>query len=73
MLANVNRYRLLLLLKSWKVSKLIKTNLRSAMGQERLSGLAILSIENDRARKLDFTTIVNEFAEQKTRKVGLHF
>ena len=45
--------------------KLIKTYLRSAMAQEQL-----LSIENERARKLDFTSIVNEVAEQKARRVN---
>ena len=32
------------------------------MGQEILSGLDMLSIENDRARKLDIQRIVDEFA-----------
>ena len=39
--------------RSFSKLKLIKTYLRSAMAQERLSGLAILSIENERVRKLD--------------------
>jgi len=41
------------------------------MGDERLSSLAILSIENDIAENLDWTTLVNEFAEIKARKVPL--
>ncbi|XP_034075665.1 coiled-coil domain-containing protein 106-like [Gymnodraco acuticeps] len=38
------------------------------MGQERLSGLALLSIESDRAKKLDIQRIVDEFAERKARR-----
>jgi hypothetical protein len=41
------------------------------MGDERLSSLAILSIENDIAKNLDWTTLVNKFAEIKARKVPL--
>ncbi|KAM3871294.1 COMM domain-containing protein 8 [Diretmus argenteus] len=35
------------------------------MGQERLTGLAMLSIESDRAKKMDIGQIVDEFAERK--------
>jgi len=38
------------------------------MSQERLKALAILSIEQHRARKLDFNTVIDTFAEQKARK-----
>ena len=37
--------------------------------KERLSELAILSIENGRARKLDLQKIVGDFAERKARPV----
>lgn len=37
--------------------KLIKTYLRSTIAQERLNALAILSIENDEARKLNYKDI----------------
>ncbi|KAM4026863.1 zinc finger MYM-type protein 1-like [Anomaloglossus baeobatrachus] len=47
---------------------LIKNYLRSSMSQQRLSGLALLSIENDRARKLDISDIVDKFAESKARR-----
>uniref|UniRef100_A0A8C2Z5F3 HAT C-terminal dimerisation domain-containing protein n=1 Tax=Cyclopterus lumpus TaxID=8103 RepID=A0A8C2Z5F3_CYCLU len=43
--------------------KLIKTYLRSSMSQERLSGLAILSIENKRTRSLDVKSVVKDFAQ----------
>ena len=39
--------------------KLIKNFLRSSMSQERLSGLALLSIENERDKKnLDFRKVI---------------
>ena len=55
--------------RSFSKLKLIKTYLRSTMGQERLTGLAMLSIESERAKKLDLEQIVDEFAERKARKV----
>ncbi|XP_053158078.1 zinc finger MYM-type protein 1-like isoform X1 [Hemicordylus capensis] len=48
--------------------KLIKNYLRSSMSQERLSGLALLSIENEQAKKLDIQKIIDNFAELKARK-----
>ncbi|KAF0742359.1 zinc finger MYM-type protein 1-like, partial [Aphis craccivora] len=39
--------------RSFSKLKLIKTYVRSTMGDERLSSLAILSIENDIAENLD--------------------
>ena len=47
------------------------TYLRSTMGQERLSGLAILSIENIRAQELDIKDIVEDFAQRKARHMPL--
>ena len=38
------------------------------MSQERLSGLSILSIENERARGLNISTIVKTFAEKNARR-----
>ncbi|XP_050546049.1 uncharacterized protein LOC126908181 [Daktulosphaira vitifoliae] len=42
------------------------------MCEERLSGLGILSIENDRARQLNLKEIINNFAEKKARKRNFH-
>jgi len=42
--------------------KLIKTFKRSSMKDERLSGLAMISIERDMARRLDTTNLINTFA-----------
>uniref|UniRef100_A0A673B287 TTF-type domain-containing protein n=1 Tax=Sphaeramia orbicularis TaxID=375764 RepID=A0A673B287_9TELE len=55
--------------RSFSKLKLIKNHLRSTMGQERLSGLAILSIENERAGKMYIRCVVDEFAERKARHV----
>jgi hypothetical protein len=38
------------------------------MLQDRLSGLAILSIENENAKKMDVDELVNIFAEKKCRR-----
>jgi hypothetical protein len=38
------------------------------MSEERLSDLAMLSIENERARKLDSSKVVDIFAQEKARK-----
>ncbi|QQP56876.1 Uncharacterized protein FKW44_001691, partial [Caligus rogercresseyi] len=51
--------------RSFSKLKLIKSYLRSSMGQSRLSGLAILSIENARARQLDVQDLIEEFAQSK--------
>lgn len=55
--------------RSFSKLKLIKTYLRSTMLEDRLSDLAILSIENDFAKSLNFTEIIQQFASAKARKV----
>jgi len=57
--------------RSFSKLKLIKTYVRATIVDERLSSLAILSIENNIAVNLDWATLVNEFAEIKARKVPL--
>ena len=44
--------------------KLIKNFLRSSMSQERLSGLALLSIENERAKNLHFRNVIQQLTEK---------
>lgn len=56
---------------SFPVLKLIKTYLRLTMDDEKLSSLAILIIENDIAKNLEWTTLINEFAVVKARKCSL--
>lgn len=48
--------------------KLIKNYLRSTMSQARLSGLAMISIENNRAKKFNLSLLVKTFAEDHSRK-----
>ena len=55
--------------RSFSKLNLIKTYLRSSMGQERLNGLAILSIESTRARELNIKDIVEDFAQRKARRM----
>ena len=54
--------------RSFSKLKLVKSFLRSKMGQERLSDLAMLSIEAKIARCVDFQDIINDFATKKARK-----
>lgn len=50
--------------------KIIKNYLRSNMSQERLNGLAMLSIERQLAKKLDFKDIIEDFATRKVRRMA---
>ena len=54
--------------RSFSKLKLIKTYLRSTMGQNRLKNLAILSIEREQTESLDFDEVIDQFASTKTRK-----
>ena len=56
--------------RSFSKLKLIKSYLRTTMLQERLSGLAMLSIENDLLDKLEYSDLINKFASQKARKIN---
>eukprot|EP00102_Acyrthosiphon_pisum_P009874 XP_003248780.1 PREDICTED: uncharacterized protein LOC100570249 [Acyrthosiphon pisum] len=57
--------------RSFSKLKLIKTYLRSTMAQERLSSMAILSIETEIASKLDYEEVIDKFADTKARKISL--
>jgi len=54
---------------SFSKLKLIENRLQTSMTQERLVNLAIMSIESDILREIDFTTIITNFAAAKSRKV----
>lgn len=54
--------------RSFSSLKLIKTYLRSTMSQERLSGLALISIEYRVRSSLDLEDMVTAFAQAKARK-----
>lgn len=57
--------------RSFSKLKLIKSDLRSTMLQERLNGLAILSIENEILDTLDQKDLIENFASIKSRKISL--
>lgn len=53
--------------RSFSRLKLIKSYLRSTMSEDRLSGLAIINIERDLAKKVNFNTVIDTFAKMKQR------
>ncbi|XP_068214325.1 uncharacterized protein [Palaemon carinicauda] len=57
--------------RSFSELKLFKTYLRSTMTEERLIGLAMVSIENEIAQKVDLKNLVADFAKKKAQKA--HF
>lgn len=57
--------------RSFSKLKLILSYLRASMGQDRLSDLALLSVEKETAEKIDFDDIINKFASMKARKINL--
>ncbi|XP_042400828.1 zinc finger MYM-type protein 1-like [Zingiber officinale] len=54
--------------RSFSKLKLIKTYLRSTMSQERLNGLAMLSIEKKVVEKVDYANLINTFASRTARR-----
>jgi hypothetical protein len=54
--------------RSFSLQKRVKNFLRSTMAQERLNGLAILSINCDLSRKLNYSVLIEEFASKKSRR-----
>ena len=54
--------------RSFSKLKLIKTYLRSSMSQERLCDLAILSIKNKEAKKIDKTKLIKGLANVNSRR-----
>lgn len=56
--------------RSFSKLKLIKNYLRTTMKQDRLTNLAILSIEKSMAKHVDFNSIINKFANMKSRRIS---
>lgn len=57
--------------RSFSKLKLIKNYLRNSMSQNRLNGLAIISIENEVANTINYEDVIETFAETKARKKTL--
>ena len=55
--------------RSFSKLKLIKSYLRSTMGESRLSALSILSIESNLVETLSFDDIISEFASMTARRI----
>ncbi|XP_025192161.1 zinc finger MYM-type protein 1-like [Melanaphis sacchari] len=56
--------------RSFNKLKIIKNYLRSSIGQDRLSNMAIISIESETANHLNYDDILEEFASIKSRKIN---
>lgn len=54
--------------RSFSKLKLIKSYLRSTMAQERLSGLALISINSKVGREISYNDVIDDFASRKARK-----
>ena len=54
--------------RSFSKLKLIKSYLRSTMSQSRLTSLAIISVENEIPKHVNFDELIKRFAEVKARK-----
>ena len=56
---------------SFSKLKMIKNYIRNNMKQDRLSGLAILSIEADLAAKIDYKSLLEDSSKAKSRRTLL--
>ena len=56
--------------RSFSKLKLLKSYLRSTMSQERLNGLALITIENDILEKIQYEDLVDEFASKNAARVA---
>ena len=55
--------------RSFSKFKLIISYKKSTMSQERLRGLAILSIEKEMLEELKYKNLISNFRSQKARKI----
>ncbi|XP_070668879.1 uncharacterized protein [Malus domestica] len=54
--------------RSFSKLKLLKSYLRSTMLQERLNGLALISIESELLDKIDYEDLIDDFAAKNARR-----
>ena len=59
--------------RSFSKLKFIKNRLHTTMCHGRLSHLALMSIECDILREVDFNKLIQDFARAKSRKVPVGF
>ena len=57
--------------RSFSKLKIIKNRLRTTMGNERLSHIALMSIEHDVLGEIDLEALIEEFAARKARRVHI--
>ena len=57
--------------RSFSKLKLLKTYLRSTMAQERLSGLAVISINHEVGGQIQYNDVIDDFAARKARRTAL--
>ena len=56
--------------RSFSKLKLLKSYLRSTMKQERLSGLALIAIENDILENVSYEELIEEFISRNARRMS---
>ena len=54
--------------RSFSRLKLIKNDLRSTMTEDHLSGIALISIERDKAESMDFEAVITRFSNMKKKR-----
>ncbi len=54
--------------RSFSALKRLKSPLRTSINDDKLSSLALMSIERDITQKLDYEDVINEFVSKKLRK-----
>uniref|UniRef100_T1G4V2 HAT C-terminal dimerisation domain-containing protein n=1 Tax=Helobdella robusta TaxID=6412 RepID=T1G4V2_HELRO len=57
--------------RSFSKLKLVLSYLRASMGQDRLSDLALLTVERETLEMTDLNNIIDQFATMKSRKINL--